>query len=101
LYSRLHFLSVKFDHGETCRPKSETTVPESAHGIMPPHSDDVVKFFNAWPSPFAQRAWIALNKKGLEFEKVDIDPSYENKPPELLKANPKGKVPTIVHKGEN
>jgi glutathione S-transferase len=68
---------------------------------MPPHSDDVVKFFNAWPSPFAQRAWIALNKKGLEFEKVDIDPNYENKPLELLKANPKGKVPTIVHKGEN
>ncbi|GAQ86085.1 glutathione S-transferase [Klebsormidium nitens] len=65
------------------------------------HSHDVVRFFNAWPSPFAQRVWIALNRKGIDYERIDIDPSYERKPPELLKANPKGTVPTIIHKGHS
>lgn len=51
------------------------------------------------PAPSPRGVWIALNRKGIDYEKIDIDPSYEHKPPELLKANPKGTVPTIIHKG--
>ena len=57
------------------------------------------KFYNAWFCPFAQRAWIALLEKGVEFEYVEIDPY--NKTPEWLAVNPRGLVPAIVHEGRS
>ncbi len=55
--------------------------------------------YNAWFCPFAQRAWIALLEKGVEFEYVEQDPY--NKTPEWLAVNPRGLVPAIVHNGKS
>ncbi len=57
------------------------------------------KFYNAWFCPFAQRAWIALLEKGVDFEYIEQDPY--NKTPEWMAVNPRGLVPTIVHKGKS
>ena len=55
--------------------------------------------YNAWFCPFAQRAWIALLEKGVQFEYVEQDPY--NKTPEWLAINPRGLVPVIVHNGKS
>jgi len=44
--------------------------------------------------PYVQRAVIALNEKGIAFERVDID--LANKPDWFLKLSPLGKVPVLV-----
>jgi len=33
-----------------------------------------MKFYNAWYCPFAQRAWMALVHKGIDFEYFEVDP---------------------------
>lgn len=33
-----------------------------------------MKLYNAWYCPFAQRAWMALVHKGIDFEYVEVDP---------------------------
>ena len=51
--------------------------------------------------PYVQRAVIALNEKGVAFERVDID--LANKPDWFLKVSPLGKVPVLPvasNKGE-
>jgi glutathione S-transferase len=51
--------------------------------------------------PYVQRAVIALNEKGVPFERIDID--LANKPEWFLKLSPLGKVPVLVvttEKGE-
>lgn len=58
----------------------------------------VPTLYNAWFCPFAQRAWIALLEKGVEFKYVEQDPY--NKTPEWLAINPRGLVPVIVHNGK-
>ncbi|MEH2508495.1 glutathione S-transferase [Bradyrhizobium sp. AZCC 1578] len=47
--------------------------------------------------PYVQRAVIALNEKGIPFERVDID--LANKPDWFLKISPLGKVPVLVVTG--
>jgi len=66
-------------------------------------SSPPVKLLSAWFCPYAQRAWIALEEKGL---KAGVD--YEvkecmertadglQKEPLLLQANPKGLVPVLL-----
>jgi glutathione S-transferase len=44
--------------------------------------------------PYVQRAVIALNEKGVPFERIDIDLS--NKPDWFLKISPLGKTPVLV-----
>jgi glutathione S-transferase len=44
--------------------------------------------------PYVQRAVIALNEKGVAFERIDID--LANKPDWFLKISPLGKVPVLV-----
>ena len=44
--------------------------------------------------PYVQRAVIALNEKGVPFERVDID--LANKPDWFLRLSPLGKVPVLV-----
>jgi glutathione S-transferase len=44
--------------------------------------------------PYVQRAVIALNEKGIPFERIDID--LANKPDWFLKLSPLGKVPVLV-----
>lgn len=55
----------------------------------------IPKLYCAWFCPFAQRAWIALEAKGVDFEYIEQDPY--NKTPEWLSINPRGMVPVIVH----
>jgi glutathione S-transferase len=43
--------------------------------------------------PYVQRAVIALNEKGVPFERIDID--LDNKPDWFLKISPLGKVPVL------
>ncbi|MFA9420073.1 MAG: glutathione S-transferase N-terminal domain-containing protein [Gammaproteobacteria bacterium] len=33
-----------------------------------------MKFYNAWYCPFAQRAWMALVYKDIDFDYIEIDP---------------------------
>jgi glutathione S-transferase len=35
-----------------------------------------MKLYNAWYCPFAQRAWMALVYKGIDFEYVEVDHYY-------------------------
>src|SRR6266550_7791789 len=44
--------------------------------------------------PYVQRAVIALNEKGIPFERIDID--LANKPDWFLKISPLGKVPVLL-----
>ncbi|KAK2186874.1 hypothetical protein NP493_185g01012 [Ridgeia piscesae] len=55
------------------------------------------KLYCAWFCPFAQRAWISLLHKGIEFEYIEQDP-YD-KSAEWLAVNPRGLVPAILHNG--
>ena len=59
----------------------------------------VPTFYNAWFCPFAQRAWLALLEKNVQFKYVEQDPY--NKTPEWLAVNPRGLVPAIVHNGKS
>ncbi|BFZ05230.1 hypothetical protein BsWGS_08268 [Bradybaena similaris] len=58
-----------------------------------------VQLYCSWFCPFAQRAWIALLEKKVDFEYIEVDPY--NKTPEFLVVNPRGLVPAIVHKGRS
>src|SRR2546423_3906711 len=49
--------------------------------------------------PYVQRAVIALNEKGVLFERVDID--LASKPDWFLKISPLGKVPVLVVRNED
>jgi len=49
--------------------------------------------------PYVQRAVIALNEKGVPFERVDID--LASKPDWFLKISPLGKVPVLVVTGDD
>lgn len=53
-----------------------------------------LKLYFAVYSPFAQRVWIALNAKKVDFELIRINP--RDKPPGYLSVNPRGLVPAIV-----
>jgi len=52
----------------------------------------------AWFCPFAQRAWLSLKEKGIDFEYREQDP-YD-KTPEFLAINPRGLVPALVLGGD-
>lgn len=49
--------------------------------------------------PYVQRAVIALNEKGIPFERLDID--LASKPDWFLKISPLGKVPVLVVTGDD
>uniref|UniRef100_A0A914ULK2 Uncharacterized protein n=1 Tax=Plectus sambesii TaxID=2011161 RepID=A0A914ULK2_9BILA len=55
--------------------------------------------YQSWFCPFAQRAWIGVLEKGIDFDLHEVDPY--NKSEEWLKINPKGLVPVIIHKGRS
>lgn len=56
-------------------------------------------FYNAWFCPFAQRAWIGLNHRKIEYKYMEQDP-YD-KSGEWLKVNPRGLVPALIHNGKS
>jgi glutathione S-transferase len=46
-------------------------------------------------SPFVQRVWISLERKGIQYEYIEVDPYA--KPKSLLEVNPRGLVPALRH----
>lgn len=48
--------------------------------------------------PYAQRVWLALELKRLQYERIEVD--LRNKPEWLLEINPLGRVPALLHDGE-
>ncbi|KAI2780090.1 putative glutathione-S-transferase theta, GST [Daldinia loculata] len=56
-------------------------------------AEQPLKLFAGWFCPFVQRAWITLEEKGIPYQYIEINPY--NKGPELLRANPRGLVPTL------
>ena len=55
--------------------------------------------YHVGPSPYAQRARLALIEKGVDWEGrvVDIGPRMENYEPWYMRLNPAGEVPTLQH----
>ena len=67
--------------------------------------DTIIKFYNSWTCPFAQRAWIALNHLNVKYDLIqafimDEEKNEYTKSEDLLKVNPKGVVPTLDVNGE-
>ena len=65
---------------------------------MAVNSISKARLYCAWFCPFAQRAWIALNEKKVDYDYVETDPY--NKTPEFLSVSPRGLVPSLVHNGK-
>jgi len=60
-----------------------------------------IKLYEAVPSLNSDRVKIALNEKGLAYERVSLNlAKREQKKPEFLKLNPYGKVPVIDDGGK-
>ncbi len=57
-------------------------------------------FYYGSGSPYAWKAWLALEHKGIPYEgkRLTFDPD-QTKTPEFLKINPRGRVPAIVDDG--
>jgi glutathione S-transferase len=56
-----------------------------------------IELFSARVCPFAHRTRLALLEKGLDFALTEID--FKNKPQHFLEVSRYGKVPAIVHDG--
>jgi glutathione S-transferase len=58
-----------------------------------------IRLFSGPLSMFGAKAQIAMIDKGLEFEltMVPFETSYDPKHPEVLRVNPKGQVPILIH----
>eukprot|EP00850_Spirogloea_muscicola_P003324 SM000013S26493 [mRNA] locus=s13:721894:723143:+ [translate_table: standard] len=81
------------------RPLTTLTMmsdPATAAAATEAREGDKPKLFCAWFCPFAQRAWIALEEKGVPYEYLEVDPYA--KPPELMAVNPRGLVPSLEHR---
>ena len=59
-----------------------------------------LEFYSAWYCPFAQRAWMALLHKGLDFEYIEVDP-YRESTWWLSISRNRAKVPVIVSPAGN
>lgn len=59
-----------------------------------------MKFYSAWYCPFAQRVWIALLHKQLDFEYIEVDP-YRKSRWWLEISRNSAKVPVIVQPNTN
>ena len=57
------------------------------------------KLYAAWFCPYAQRAWIAMLYKGVNFEYVETNPYVKS--PEWLAISPLGLVPAVTHNGHS
>ncbi|KAJ3295311.1 hypothetical protein HK104_002829 [Borealophlyctis nickersoniae] len=82
-------------------PQVETHATGLALKTVEAHSmsSSNLHFFCAWYCPYAQRVWIALEVKGLDYRYIEINPYA--KPKELLDINPRGLVPAVKHGNTN
>ncbi|XDG05387.1 hypothetical protein ABKA04_005002 [Annulohypoxylon sp. FPYF3050] len=56
-------------------------------------AEQPLKLFAGWFCPFVQRVWITLEEKRIPYQYIEINPYHKG--PELLRANPRGLVPTL------
>ncbi|KAH8591575.1 hypothetical protein B0O99DRAFT_631793 [Bisporella sp. PMI_857] len=80
--------------------KTQKTYHKKASGnalaTVKKHSKEVeFKFFANCFNPSAQRVWIALEVKGIQYQYIEVDP-YK-KPQSLVDADYRGLIPTITH----
>lgn len=59
-----------------------------------------MKLYNAWYCPFAQRAWIALEQKGIDFEYIEVDP-YDQTDWWMKVSRGASLVPVLVQPNDN
>ncbi len=59
-----------------------------------------MKLYSAWYCPFAQRAWIALEHKGIDFDNLEVDP-YDKSEWWLGVSRGSAMVPVIVHSDDS
>lgn len=55
-----------------------------------------IKLYSAWYCPFAQRVWLALLLKGIDFEYIEIDP-YKKTPEWMRISAGSGQVPVLEY----
>ncbi|KAI0669680.1 glutathione S-transferase C-terminal-like protein [Trametes maxima] len=55
-------------------------------------------FYAGWFCPYVQRAWIALEERGIPYQYEEVNPYKKEK--HFLDINPKGLVPAIEYKGK-
>lgn len=55
-------------------------------------------FYSGWFCPFVQRAWLALEEKGIDYEYREVNPY--NKEQAFLEVSPKGLVPAATYYGK-
>lgn len=60
-------------------------------------SSEPIELFTALVCPYAHRTRLVLGEKGLEFTLTEID--FKNKPARFLEVSRYGKVPAIIHNG--
>jgi len=85
--------------------------------LREPPSAERPRFFSAYFCPFAQRTWIALEEKGIEYDWCEVDIYMRDKDgeetknpkpldvkaaenPGFIEASPRGLVPALVVQGE-
>ncbi|KAL9244032.1 hypothetical protein vseg_017849 [Gypsophila vaccaria] len=71
-----------------------------SNSVAPPRSDGTTRLYTAYTCPYAQRAWIARNYKGLQ-DKIQLVPiSLDDKPDWYKDVYPPAKVPALEHNNE-
>ncbi|KAH7910028.1 glutathione S-transferase [Hygrophoropsis aurantiaca] len=61
-------------------------------------SPQEIVFWSGWFCPFNQRAWIALEERGIPYQYKEVNPYKKEK--HFLEINPKGLVPAFEYKGK-
>ena len=59
-----------------------------------------MKFYNAWYCPFAQRAWMTLVHKDIDFEYIEVDP-YDKSESWLKISRGAGMVPVLIQPNDD
>ncbi|KAK9748570.1 hypothetical protein RND81_02G067500 [Saponaria officinalis] len=66
----------------------------------PPRSDGAIRLYTSYMCPYAQRAWIARNYKGLQDKIQLVAISLDDKPAWYKDVYPPAKVPALEHNNE-
>ncbi|KAK8874973.1 glutathione S-transferase [Apiospora arundinis] len=56
-------------------------------------AEQPLKLFAGWFCPFVQRVWLALEEKKIPYQYIEVNPYHKGE--QLMKANPRGLVPTL------
>ncbi|KAF5354979.1 hypothetical protein D9756_005532 [Leucocoprinus leucothites] len=70
----------------------------AAETVKQHQSPQELVFWSGWFCPFVQRAWIALEEKGIPYQYKEVNPYKKEK--HFLDINPKGLVPAVEYNGK-